>query len=48
MELKIVTEVYSRISGYYRPLSQWNPAKKQEKSERKEITTEGVLNAIFR
>jgi len=48
MELKIVTEIYSRISGYYRPLSQWNSAKKQEKSERKEITVKGVQNALLK
>lgn len=29
------TEVYSRIVGYYRPVSQWNKGKKQEYSERK-------------
>ena len=29
------TEVYSRITGYYRPLSQWNEGKKQEFKDRK-------------
>ncbi len=29
-------EVYSRIVGYYRPVSQWNKGKKQEFQERKE------------
>ena len=30
-------EVYSRIVGYYRPVSQWNKGKKQEFQERKEF-----------
>lgn len=33
--LKIVPEVYSRVSGYYRPVSQWNKGKQEEHSERK-------------
>lgn len=31
-------EVYSRIVGYLRPVSQWNNGKKQEYQERKEYT----------
>ncbi len=27
-------EVYSRVTGYYRPLSKWNPGKKEEYKER--------------
>jgi ribonucleoside-triphosphate reductase len=30
------TEVYSRITGYYRPLKNWNDGKQQEYKERKE------------
>jgi len=30
-----VTEVYSRVVGYYRPVSNWNLAKQQEFSDRK-------------
>lgn len=30
------TEIYSRIVGYYRPISRWNDGKKQEFEERKE------------
>ncbi len=30
------TEVYSRITGYYRPLANWNDGKAQEYSQRKE------------
>lgn len=30
------TEVYSRITGYYRPIQNWNDGKKQEFEDRKE------------
>ena len=30
------TEVYSRITGYYRPVQNWNDGKREEFSERKE------------
>jgi hypothetical protein len=30
----ILTEVYSRVSGYFRPVTQWNKGKKEEFSER--------------
>jgi len=32
---KTKCEVYSRAVGYLRPVSQWNPGKKEEFSERK-------------
>jgi len=35
MSLKVPTEIYSRISGYFRPVMQWNKAKQQEFKERK-------------
>ena len=38
---KIETEVFSRISGYFRPVSQWNRGKKEEFSERKNLKFEG-------
>lgn len=28
-------EIYSRVSGYFRPVSQWNGAKREEFSERR-------------
>ena len=34
------TEVYSRITGYYRPVQNWNDGKSQEFSERKEYVLE--------
>lgn len=30
----IVTEVYSRVSGYFRPVNQWNKGKQEEFKER--------------
>jgi ribonucleoside-triphosphate reductase len=30
-----LTEVYSRIVGYFRPVSMWNSGKKQEFEDRK-------------
>lgn len=45
------TEVYSRITGYYRPIQNWNKGKTQEFKERKtyniltsHLTHKGVLN----
>ncbi len=46
-----VTEVYSRITGYYRPVQNWNAGKTQEFKERREydianshLTHKGPLN----
>jgi anaerobic ribonucleoside-triphosphate reductase len=40
-------EIYSRVTGYYRPVSQFNPGKQEEFSERKtyEDSIEEVKNA---
>lgn len=35
-------EVYSRITGYYRPVEHWNDGKKQEFENRKEYVVEGT------
>jgi hypothetical protein len=45
--IKVKTEVYSRISGYYRPVVQWNKAKQAEFKERKDLqfSTEKRLHA---
>ena len=37
-EVKIKTEVYSRVSGYFRPVEQWNNAKREEFSQRRKMT----------
>ena len=34
-------EVYTRVVGYFRPVSQWNEGKRQEFSERKTVNLEG-------
>jgi len=31
------TEVYSRVVGYFRPVSNWNEGKKEEFKDRKEF-----------
>ena len=36
-EVKIKTEVYSRVSGYFRPVEQWNNAKREEFSQRRKM-----------
>ena len=33
-KLKIYCEVYSRVVGYYRPVTAWNHGKKQEFKDR--------------
>jgi ribonucleoside-triphosphate reductase len=38
------TEVYSRITGYYRPLKNWNAGKQQEFKERKEYDAMGSMD----
>lgn len=34
-ELQIPCEIYSRFSGYYRPVENWNKGKKKEFQDRK-------------
>jgi ribonucleoside-triphosphate reductase (formate) len=38
------TEVYSRITGYYRPVQNWNIGKTQEFKDRKTYSFEGAVN----
>ena len=40
-------EVYSRVCGYFRPVSNWNKGKKEEFKERKKFEIPGVLLALF-
>ena len=35
IEMKVPVECYSRVSGYFRPIRQWNAGKKQEFRDRK-------------
>ena len=41
------TEVYSRITGYYRPVQNWNDGKTQEYKDRKEYDIEHAVNAVI-
>jgi hypothetical protein len=41
--MKIRCEIYSRISGYYRPVSQYNKGKQEEFSQRKKIKIPEVI-----
>ncbi len=36
------TEVYSRITGYYRPVKNWNDGKRQEYQDRKTYSVDGI------
>ena len=42
-ERKIKTEIYSRISGYFRPVQQWNKGKQSEFNERKYLDVNKAL-----
>ena len=42
MSVKIPTEIYSRVVGYYRPVQQWNKGKQEEFEMRKEVPIEGL------
>jgi len=33
-KIVVPVEVYSRVVGYFRPVAQWNPGKREEFSER--------------
>ncbi len=46
-ELVVPVEVYSRVVGYFRPVNQWNPGKKEEYSERKEYKFNTAENMIL-
>lgn len=41
---KIVVECYSRVSGYYRPVNQWNAGKQEENRERVKYKLPEVLD----
>ena len=43
-EKKVPTEVYSRVVGYFRPVSQWNKGKREEFKERKEFKVDSVVD----
>ena len=39
---KCHVEVYSRVTGFCRPVQEWNPGKKAEFEDRKRYKTEGL------
>ena len=41
------TEVYSRVVGYHRPVSNWNKGKKEEFKDREKFKVTGVFLALF-
>ena len=44
---KVKTEIYSRVSGYFRPVQQWNKAKQQEFSERKTANVKTIMEEFY-
>ena len=38
-----VTEVFSRVCGYFRPVAMWNKGKKEEFKERKTFQVSGSV-----
>lgn len=40
------TEVYTRIVGYYRPVSNWNPGKKAEYKDRVEFDSQMAADSV--
>lgn len=44
--LRIPVEVYSRVVGYYRPVSQWNNGKREEFKDRKEMPNEKITEFL--
>ena len=43
----IPCEVYSRVVGYFRPVSNWNPGKQQEFKERKTVKLDSFKKIAF-
>lgn len=44
--IKIPTEIYSRVSGYFRPVKQWNAGKQAEFSDRKKCNLEMIKGRL--
>lgn len=42
MTNKIECQQYSRVTGYIRPISSWNPGKQQESNDRSYIKTKST------
>ena len=46
-KLVIPVECYSRVSGYFRPLNQWNKGKQSEFEDRKKISLIEIERVIY-
>jgi hypothetical protein len=44
--MKVPVEVFSRVTGYFRPITQWNPGKKSEIKNRLFWHKEDVIKAL--
>ncbi len=42
--VKIPSEIYSRVSGYYRPVNQWNKGKQEEFACRATLSISNEIN----
>ena len=47
MNKKVPCEVFSRVCGFYRPLSQYNPGKVSEFNDRKYFNIDKVKSKLF-
>ncbi len=46
MKRSIPAEVYSRVAGYFRPVSQWNKGKREEFRERNTLNLKKLQKEI--
>ena len=44
---KATCEVYSRVCGYFRPVSNWNKGKKEEFKERKTYKVQLTIQTLY-
>ena len=45
-ELRMKTEIYSRVSGYFRSVDQWNRAKQEEFSQRQKADVHALAALV--
>jgi anaerobic ribonucleoside-triphosphate reductase len=43
---KVITEIYSRVAGYFRPVNQWNKGKQEEFKDRVSVKIPEVKNEL--
>lgn len=44
--IKVPCEIYSRVVGYFRPISQWNKGKRQEFADRNAYTPDDIKRLL--